>query len=55
MLHLAETRSLIEDAAVVVFPASRRFQTVPSRIAAARLALMPGGRQRRAPPTAGGG
>ena len=38
-----------------VFPASRRFQTVPSRIAAARLALMPGGRQRRAPPTAGGG
>ena len=40
---------------LTVFPASRRFQTVPSRIAAARLALMPGGRQRRAPPTAGGG
>ena len=39
----------------MMFPASRRFQTVPSRIAAARLALMPGGRQRRAPPTAGGG
>ena len=39
----------------MLFPASRRFQTVPSRIAAARLALMPGGRQRRAPPTAGGG
>lgn len=39
----------------VLFPASRRFQTVPSRIAAARLALMPGGRQRGVPPTAGGG
>ena len=38
-----------------VLPASRRFQTVPSRIAAARLALMPGGRQRGVPPTAGGG
>ena len=45
----------VEMAAFNLFPASRRFQTVPSRIAAARLALMPGGRQRRAPPTAGGG
>ena len=50
-----QSGGVLVSAAGTVFPASRRFQTVPSRIAAARLELMRGGRQRRAPPTAGGG